>query len=598
MKLKLLIAALLFQATIVVAQEKCGFTKHQDDFYSQNPDAKIAHDKVELELLNTGVQEFLTQKNVTSTTVYEIPVVVHLMNDGTTPLKTDAEIITWIENCNKFYNTTYGGDWLTEANGGTVIPFKLVLAKRSPSCTATTGINQINVTSTYSQYTTKGLNSNNSDGVTANQLRNLSRWDPQVYYNIYVVNTFDSTPISQPAGLQGYASFPTNPDNSYDTFMKASVVTNTNDPTTLPHEFAHSMGLDHPFKTGTTTACPTVSSGCAVDNDKVCDTPSTKSLLGVNPLPTNSDPNPCDAAGWNNVQYNVMNYTSSSRLFTAGQKDRAVAMFLASRENLTKSLGGTALPGSVPATVAANTCTPQNTSVNSGNFQFGMTLVEIGTIKNTSSASNLNNSNKAYYDYTTSACLTSAFTTDLIVANNPQTLKLKNGGPNPGVYSAWIDYNNDGAFTTGELIVTNQTITTNTTNTFNFAIPPTGVTVDTPLRMRVIGDSQASSTSPCGQLQYGEVEDYIVVINPTMSIIDVTDAKINISPNPSLGIVNIKNDKTISEVSVINIKGQTLFNKKYNQNNISLDIKHLPPAMYFLRITSEDNTITKKIIRK
>ncbi len=51
----------------------------------------------------------ITGKNVADA-VYDIPVVVHLMNDGTAPLKTDAEINAWIENCNKFYSTTYGGE--------------------------------------------------------------------------------------------------------------------------------------------------------------------------------------------------------------------------------------------------------------------------------------------------------------------------------------------------------------------------------------------------------------------------------------------------------------------------------------------------------
>lgn len=597
MKTKLLLTLILFQVSLFFSQEKCGFTKKQEQFFAENPLARKAHDEIELNLLKTGVQEYLQQKKTNANGVYEIPVVVHLMNDGTSPLRTDQEIITWIENCNKFFDTTFGGEWLTEGNGGTTFSVKLVLAKRSPDCSTTTGINQINVTGTYSEYSSKGLNSDNSDGVTEAQLRALSRWDPQVYYNIYLVNTFDSTPITQTSGLQGYAYFPTTPDSAYGTVMKASVVIDTIDPTTLPHEFGHSMGLDHVFDSGTTTACPTVTSGCAVDNDKVCDTPATKSLLSVNNLPSNSDPNDCDTAGWNNVQFNVMNYTRTSKLFTPGQRDRALAMFLASRENLTKSLGATAV-GANNSNTVKTICIPPSTSSNTGDFAFGMTLVEIGNIKNSSESSISSNNNKAYYDYTTNSCLTNAFTTDLVISNNPQPIKIKNGGPNNGIYSAWIDYNNDGSFSTNELFVTDQTINGYSESTFNFSIPANGVTLDTPIRMRIIGDRTASSSDSCGTRDYGEVEDYIVTLKANVLGVKDIVSKISLSPNPTSNIVKINYDKIISKVTVFNTAGQSVFTKNYNKENITLDISHLYPAIYFLKINSEDRIITQKVIKQ
>jgi GEVED domain/Pregnancy-associated plasma protein-A/Secretion system C-terminal sorting domain len=539
MKLKLLFLV-LFNVTISIAQEKCGFEKHQRDLFAKDPIAKKAYEEAELRLMNTDIQKFLKNKKVKSNTVYEIPIVVHLMNDGTTPLRTDAEVIAWVDNCNKFYNNTYGGAWYTTAQGGTVIPFKLVLAKRSPSCTTTNGIVQVNVTATYPQYSVKGCNSDNTDGVSNVQLRALSRWDPQVYYNAYIVNTFDSVPVAQTWGLQGYAGFPSNPDNSYDTFMKASVVVNTGDPTTLPHEFGHSMGLHHPFRNGTTSACPSSTGNCLLDNDLVCDTPSTKSLLGVNPLPANGDSNPCDAAGWNNVQFNVMNYTNSNRLFTAGQRDRAIAMFLQSRENLTKSLGGTALSGTPPS-VATTTCNPPNTPTHTGNFNAGPNKVIIGTINNVSQGSFVSNSNQVFYDYTTKSCLSTAFKTNLALSSNPHNLTVRSS-TNYHKFSAWIDYNNNGTFESNELIVTDQLVAPDTDVVFSFTIPQTA-TFNTPLRLRVIGDLVNSSTSPCGQRAYGQVEDYEVTITNEVSnsfTLNQTSGEINFTQSfPVTGDVTI-----------------------------------------------------------
>jgi hypothetical protein len=58
MKIKLLLITILFQTLSFFSQEKCGFTKHQEDFFNQNPSAKLAHDKVELNLLQEVSKSF------------------------------------------------------------------------------------------------------------------------------------------------------------------------------------------------------------------------------------------------------------------------------------------------------------------------------------------------------------------------------------------------------------------------------------------------------------------------------------------------------------------------------------------------------------
>ena len=133
---------------------------------------------------------------------------------------------------------------------------------------------------------------------------------------------------------------------------------------------------------------------------------------------------------------------------------------------------------------------------------------------------------------------------------------------------------------------------------FSFTIPSANVILDIPLRMRVIGDRLANSTKPCESLEYGEAEDYIVILRATTLGVKNFVSEFVISPNPSLGIVNINYDKTISEVTVVNIAGQTVFNQKYNKNKVALDISNLSPAIYFIKIKSENKITTKKIIKK
>ena len=69
-------------------------------------------------------------------------------------------------------------------------------------------------------------------------------------------------------------------------------------------------------------------------------------------------------------------------------------------------------------------------------------------------------------------------------------------------------------------------------------------------------------------------------------------------PNPSNGIVYIKNNssKNINSVIVYSVRGNKVF--ETNQNNIqSLDLKHLSNGMYFIKIFSESTSIIKKFIK-
>ena len=87
-------------------QEPCNFDKVQAAIEAKDPNVKKTRLEAEARLLATDIQKYLMDQGITgknvADAVYDIPVVVHLMNDGTAPLKTDAEINAWIENCNKF----------------------------------------------------------------------------------------------------------------------------------------------------------------------------------------------------------------------------------------------------------------------------------------------------------------------------------------------------------------------------------------------------------------------------------------------------------------------------------------------------------------
>lgn len=542
MKKKLFLLFLL-STIIIYSQEFCGYDAHQADLEKVNPQIKKNREEAEARLLSMDLRSYLdkigatSKSNLYTGTIYEIPVVVHVIESSDASNAslqlTDTQIQTWIENTNKMYATTYGNGFFTEGLGsldGTVIPFKLVLAKRTPECTATNGIVRYNG-STLSGYDQYGVYRTTS-GVTTTQIKSIApHWLENSYFNIYIVIGFDGNKST--SGLMGWAGYPSNTDSSYDSFMKATVVTKTND-TTLAHEFGHSMALEHPFN-GASSAptnnpplasdCP-ANNDCTTDNDKVCDTEPTASLLSVNPTPTNSVTNPCTATNYNGVQYNIMNYTYNPRKFTPGQRDRAIAMFMQYRTSLTTSLGATPL-GSGVITMTAASCTPSGIT-NSGNYQAGPQNVTLASINNNSEGYNLDNL-KYYIDYSTQSCTNPKVFTDLELGSQ-QTLNVS-FSTNPQIIKAWIDYNNNGIFESTELVANSGSSVpiANSPYSATFTIPTTAVQ-NTYLRMRVRSD--IGNYDACQNLNYGQIEDYSVrIVSVSLGTGEATLANNNVVYN-------------------------------------------------------------------
>lgn len=117
-----------------------------------------------------------------------------------------------------------------------------------------------------------------------------------------------------------------------------------------------------------------------------------------------------------------------------------------------------------------------------------------------------------YNNYTDSASLTvpqlEAGRTDTV------TFRLGAGTFNANnTTTAWIDFNQDGAFTSNEQIGNVAGVpATNTDATMVFKVPYTALSGTTRLRIRNAAFAPAGPLSPCGNTTYGETEDYTVFI--------------------------------------------------------------------------------------
>lgn len=173
----------------------------------------------------------------------------------------------------------------------------------------------------------------------------------------------------------------------------------------------------------------------------------------------------------------------------------------------------------------------------------------------------------------------------------------------------WIDYDQDGVYTNNEQIVSDYTTHL---DALVYIPQQTKETVTT--GMRVVMNRDAIPNA-CGIFEYGEVEDYKVLLKVKKrisSISPVDDVKVSsgilknnvvVFPNPATVVdemsVQLTHDAQEDvELSVFSIDGRLMWNNKVSidKGKHTLDIwkQEKSKGVYLLKIRSQSNTLIKK----
>lgn len=204
-------------------------------------------------------------------------------------------------------------------------------------------------------------------------------------------------------------------------------------------------------------------------------------------------------------------------------------------------------------------------------------------------------SNTPYTDYTTDPSklitLMSGST-----GNNVSITKGWTGSQyNDGV-TAWIDFNKDGVFSSSEVIYTSApSIATPVSGTFS--VPADAYTGGNVI-MRVVLGYESQPSSGCSNQQYGEVEDYPVLIQQQLSTSETAKDKssIQIYPNPASDVLNVTQISSKAQFIITNMAGQKVMNGQINDNKIS--VSKLSTGAYIISIEDKGTTSNLKFIKK
>lgn len=267
----------MFLVLHLPAQPRCGFDVKMDALRRQNPG-------IEKEI-NEQVRQYISSRTANrqsriQAAVYYIPVVVHIIHTGgavgTIYNPTDAAITSTINYLNAVYDGTWAGA------GGPIlgvgdIQIKFVLATKDPNGNSSTGINRVDG-SGVANYSASGILLS-SVGADETTIKNLSRWDPERYYNVWVVNKIDGLDGTSGSFVAGYANFPLPNNTSVGNQRLDGIVMLATQmyagAKTLPHEIGHALNLYHVFEGEGVVAgmntCPT-NANPAADGDACTDT--------------------------------------------------------------------------------------------------------------------------------------------------------------------------------------------------------------------------------------------------------------------------------------------------------------------------------------
>ncbi len=293
------------------------------------------------EAFEQQVLQVFQQKNSSTTpteNVLTIPVVVHIVHDNGVENLSDAQVqqaITWL-------NQALANQGNFNQGSGANTGIQLCLAQRTPDNLPTNGITRDQSPLTVMQMETQDQ-----------QVKNLNRWKPKDYVNIWVVRSICSNIYG--CNVYGYANYPfAHGSNTDGIVMESAYLAELGKIAGLAHEVGHYLGLYHTFEGGCSN------NNCLVNGDRICDTPPDQSTASVPcgeffsscSTDTQSGPFTTDQPdmSWNFMDYGIL---ACFHDYTADQSTRMNATLEGIRKSLLESKG--CLPPCPAPTVAAFT---------------------------------------------------------------------------------------------------------------------------------------------------------------------------------------------------------------------------------------------------
>ena len=161
----------------------------------------------------------------------------------------------------------------------------------------------------------------------------------------------------------------------------------------------------------------------------------------------------------------------------------------------------------------------------------------------------------------------------------------------------WIDFNDNYIFDGGELVATNVSTNTNPTTLDASFLMPAGATLGLHTMRLGTSDFEQTTPDPCYTGSYGVYLDFKVNVQPALSTDTFDSANFKAYPNPVKEVLTLSYNNTITNVVVFNLLGQQVLSAKPNSNVSQIDMSGLTSGSYLVKVTSDNQVKSIKIIK-
>ena len=626
--------ALLISGSQLFAQRQCASHEVYQKQLASNPAFAEKQSDIETftqSYINQGGSMQFANTLQRGSSVYNIPVVVHVLYNTTAQNISDAQILSQIDVLNKDFQLNNADTTKIPAAFKSKVAdckIQFCLAKRDPNGAATTGIVRKSTTKTFF---------GSDDGVKSSSTGGDNAWNSSQYLNLWVCNLG--------GGLLGYAQFPGGAAATDGVVILYTAFGNTGNVAapynlgrTATHEVGHWLNLRHIWG----------DANCG--DDLVGDTPKQQtSNYGCPAYPHVT----CSNGTAGDMFMNYMDYVDDQcmQMFSIGQRDRIYGVLQTggARASLASSLGCTAptlstctAPSNVTAasititsaTISWTAATGASsyslqyklstasayTTVTSTTTSYVISGLTAGTTYNYQVATVCNGSTSTY-STTTSFATTVATTTcnDILESNNTlataaaitvgtsynaqiasstdkdyysfsNTTAAKNIQISlsnlPADYDVVL-YNPSGA----QVGISQNTGTTAETISYNNGVVGT-------YKVYVYGYSSAFSATKCYTLLAKTSGTAFRTSNAT----EVATPLVSIFPQPATNSATIKfneNWKGATTINIVNQFGAIVSKQSINaeSNGTSkLNVASLKSGIYFVHFSNGKNNFTQKLL--